>query len=191
MKILIETSARHIHLSKHDFDILFGKNTALTIKKELSQPGQFVCNERVDLIGARNEIKSVALLGPFREQTQVEVSLTDAMRLGIDAPIRDSGDLSSTPGCVLVGPEGRLDLSMGVIVARRHIHLDPQNAITLNVKNNQIVSVKVLSKLRSLVFEEVKIYVSESFYPAMHIDTDEANAAGIGAFSTGEVILPY
>ena len=189
MKILVETSARHIHLSETDFEVLFGENTKPTIKKELSQPGQFACVEKVDVIGARDEIENVAILGPFRNQTQVEISLTDARKLGVTAPIRDSGDLNGTPGCTLVGPKGSLQLAQGVIVARRHVHLDPSTAIKFNLEDRQLVKVKVLSEARPLTFDGVRVCVSENFLPAMHIDTDEANAAGVTATAYGEIII--
>ena len=189
MKILIETSARHIHLSAKDFEILFGKNANPIMKKELSQPGQFVCVEKVDIIGAEDEIKNVAILGPFREQTQVEVSLTDTRKLGIAAPIRDSGDLNDTPGCTLVGPKGSLKLAQGVIVARRHIHLDTVSSLKFNLKAGQLVKVKILSEFRSLIFDSVRVCIGKNFFPAMHIDTDEDNAAGIAASTYGEIII--
>ncbi len=189
LKILIETSARHIHLSAHDFGTLFGENKNLMLKKELSQPGQFVCIEKVDIIGAKDGIKNVAILGPFRNQTQVEVSLTDVRKLGIAAPIRDSGDLNGTPGCTLVGTKGSLKLKQGLIVSRRHIHLDPRTACKFNLHDKQIVKVKVRSEKRALTFDDVRICVDENFLPAMHIDTDEANAAGIKSDTYGEIIF--
>lgn len=188
MKISIETSARHIHLSQQDFEILFGKDAKPTIKKELSQPKQFVCLEKVDVIGDKDELKKVAVLGPFRTQTQVEISATDARKLGIAATIRDSGDLVNTPGCTLVGSKGSLNLAQGVIVARRHIHLDPATALKFNLQDRQLVKVKILSKQRPLIFDSVRICVNENFLPTMHIDTDEANAAGIDSLTYGEVI---
>lgn len=189
MKILVETSARHVHLTVSDFESLFGKNVKPTIKKELSQPGQFACVEKVDVIGDKDKIENVAILCPFRKQTQVEVSLTEARKLGIDAPIRASGNLANTPGCTLVGPSGVVKLQHGVIIAKRHIHIDPENAAKLNLKNNQIVKVSVPSSSRSLIFDEVRVCIDEEFLPAMHIDTDEANAAGIALGTYGEILL--
>lgn len=189
MKILVETSARHIHLSQHDFEILFGKNAKLTIRKSLSQPSQFACNERVNIVGPKNEIQNVSILGPLRNQTQVEISLTDARKLGLNAPIRDSGNLTGTSGCTLVGPMGDLNIYEGVIAAKRHIHIDPQSAEKFNLKDNQIVKVKITSEQRSLIFDDVIVRVNENFSPAMHIDTDEANAAGINSNVYGEIIL--
>ena len=189
MKILVETSARHIHLSQHDFEILFGKNAKLTIRKSLSQPGQFACNERVSIIGPKNKIQSVPILGPLRNQTQVEISLTDARKLGLNVLIRDSGNLAGTSGCTLVGPMGELNISDGVIAAKRHIHIDPKSAENFNLKDEQYVKVKIYSEHRSLIFDDVVVRVNENFSPAMHIDTDEANAAGINSNVYGEIIL--
>lgn len=184
MKILIETSARHIHLSAHDFGVLFGEGVGLTKRKDLSQPGQFASMERLTVVGPKNKIENVTVLGPLRNQTQVEISLTDARKLGITAPIRISGDIKNTPGCVLVGPHGSLDISNGVIVAKRHIHIDPKSAAKLNLQDNQSVNVRVKSEVRPLIFEDVVVRIAADFSPAMHIDTDEANAAGLGNLET-------
>lgn len=189
MKILVETSARHIHLSQQDFEILFGKNTKLTIRKNLSQPGQFACNERVTIIGPKNEIQNVSILGPLRAQTQVEISLTDARKLGLNVPIRESGDLADSPGCTLVGPKGQLNISEGVIAAKRHIHIDPKAAENFSLQDGQNVKVKITSEHRSLIFDDVLVRVHENFSPAMHIDTDEANATGINSNVYGEILL--
>ena len=189
MKILVETSARHIHLSQHDFEILFGKSAKLTIRKSLSQPGQFACNEQIKIIGYKNELASVTVLYPFREKTQVEVSLTEAAKLGLNVPIRESGDLAGSPGCTLVGPVGELTISEGVIAAKRHIHIDPKSAENFSLKNGRHVKVKIYSVHRSLIFDDVIVRVNENFSPAMHIDTDEANAAGIDSNVYGEIII--
>lgn len=189
MKILIETSARHVHLSQHDFEILFGKNAELTLRKNLSQPGQFACNERVDIIGPKNKIPNVSILGPIRSLTQVEVSIADARKLGLNAPIRESGNINDSPGCTLAGPNGKLAISGGVIVAKRHIHLDPKSAESYNLKDKQIVKVKICSEHRSLIFDDVVVRIDENFSPAMHIDTDEANAAAINSNIFGEILL--
>jgi putative phosphotransacetylase len=175
-------------LSKKDFELLFGRNTKPTLKKELSQPGQFACVEKVDIIGAKNEIKNVAILCPFREQTQVEISLTDARKLGIAAPIRDSGDLNVTPGCTLVGQNGALNLEQGVIIARRHIHLDPATAFKFNLEDGQLFKVRITSEFRSLIFDDVRVCINENFRPAVHVDTDEANAACAFGLCYGEII---
>lgn len=176
-KVLVETSARHIHLSREAVEVLFGKGYELTKKKDLSQPGQFACAEKLEIVGPKGKLKA-SILGPERGASQVEVSLTDARTIGISAPIRESGDVAGTPGCKLVNPENgaEYELTEGVIVAKRHIHLTPEAAKSLGVEDKQIVSVKIESE-RTTVFGDVVIRVSEKFAPAMHIDTDEANAA--------------
>ena len=127
-KVLVETSARHVHLTEDQIEILFGKGATLTHKKDLSQPGQFACEERVTLVGPKKPIANVIILGPARKAVQVEISYTDARTLGIDAPVRESGDVAGTPGCKIIGPAGELDLAEGVIIAKRHVHLDPATA---------------------------------------------------------------
>ncbi len=188
LKILVETSARHVHISEKDLHILFGEDAKLEIKKELSQPSQFVSFQKVDVIGPKGEIKGVSLMGPTREKTQVEVSLTDARKLGIPTEVRKSGDIDGTNGCKLVGPNGEIDIPCGVIAAKRHIHLDPKSANEYNLKDQDIVSVKISTPNRSLIFDDVFVRVSENFSPAMHIDTDESNAAGITGQVYGEII---
>ena len=175
-KILVETSARHVHLSREDLDILFGKGFELTFKKDLSQPGQFATNERVTVVGPKSELANISLLGPVTKQTQVELSATDARSVGIPIVVRESGDLAGTPGCKIVGPCGEVEISEGVIVAKRHIHLTPDSAAEFGVEDKQIVSVEIKGTRRSTVFGDVVIRVSEKFAPAMHIDTDESNA---------------
>lgn len=187
MSILIETSARHIHLSQKDLETLFGAGYALTKKKDLSQPGQFACEERVTVVGPKKELARVSILGPVRKDTQVELSATDARSIGLDAVVRESGNISGTPGCKLIGPAGEVELSEGVIVAKRHIHMTPADAEAAGVKDKEIVSVKCGAEGRSLVFGDVVIRVSENYATAMHIDTDEANAAG-GAVKCGEIV---
>lgn len=176
LAIPIETSARHIHVCREDFELLFGKGKELTFKAELSQPGQYVCEERLTIIGSKGTFENVAVLGPFRKETQVEISLTDCRKLGIESVIRQSGDTEGTPGCTLIGPEGELDIDHGVIVAKRHIHMTPVQAIQLGVKDNDDVFVITNSFERSLIFADVIVRVSPSFALAMHVDTDEANA---------------
>jgi len=185
-KILVETSARHIHLSKEHVEILFGAGHTLTVKKMLSQPGQFACEEKVTVKGEKGELK-MSVLGPERKSSQVEVSLSDARTLGIKAPIRESGDTAGSGACTLIGPCGSVELSEGVIAAKRHIHLTPENAKDLGVSDKEIVSVK-LNTERSLVFGDVVVRVSESFAPAMHIDTDESNAAAASGEVYGEIV---
>ena len=174
--VLIETSARHVHVSQEDLETLFGKGYELTPKKDLSQPGQFACEERVTVVGPKRELKGVSILGPVRPETQVEISLTDARTLGIDAPVRLSGDVAGSPGAVIVGQCGRVTLPQGVIVAKRHIHLTPETAEKLGVKNKDIVWVKTNTDGRNAILGDVVIRVSDKFADAMHIDTDESNA---------------
>ena len=175
-KILVETSARHIHVTKEDLETLFGTGATLTNKKDLSQPGQFACEERVKVVGPKSEMPGVTILGPERPATQVELSLTDARKLGIDAPIRESGDIKGSGACKLVGPCGEVELKEGVIVAKRHIHMTPADAAAYNVQDKEIVSVKIESAQRSLVLGDVVVRVHPNFALAMHIDTDESNA---------------
>lgn len=187
-KILVETSARHVHLSEADMKILLGEGQTLTIKKMLSQPGQFASNERITLVGPKNSIANVLILGPTRPATQVEISLTDARSLGISAPVRESGDVNGSAGLKLVGPAGEVEISEGAIAAKRHIHLDPATAEELGVADKQIVSAKVCTGERSLTFNEVVVRVNKNFAPAVHIDTDEANAAGCVGEVYAEII---
>ena len=175
--VLIETSARHVHVSRRVLDILFGEGYELTPKKDLSQPGQFACEERVQVIGPKNSFPAVSILGPVRPETQVELSAGDARSIGVKAPIRESGELEGSAGCKLVGPKGEVELNDGVIVAMRHIHMTPEDAEKYSLKDKQVVSVKVDTAERSLIFGDVVVRVSPKYALAMHIDTDESNAA--------------
>ena len=183
--VLVETSARHIHVSRRVLDILFGEGYELTRKKDLSQPGQYACEERVQVIGPKGSFPAVSILGPVRPETQVELSAGDARSIGVKAPIRESGDLKGSNGCKLVGPKGEVELEDGVIIAKRHIHMTPADAAELGVSDKEIVKVK-LDTARPLIFDDVVVRVHASYAPAMHIDTDEANAA-FGA-TEGEII---
>lgn len=185
-KILVETSARHVHLSQADLDTLFGKGATLTHKKDLSQPGQFACEERVTVVGPKRELKGVSILGPVRPNTQVEISLTDARSIGVAAPIRESGDVAGSAGCKLIGPCGEVEISEGVIVAKRHLHITPEDAAAFGLKDKQTICVKIPSNGRNTIFDDVVVRVSEKFATAMHIDTDESNAACAG--SEGEIL---
>ncbi|MBS4916522.1 MAG: phosphate propanoyltransferase [Clostridiales bacterium] len=187
-KILVETSARHVHLSAADLATLFGEGAQLTVKKMLSQPGQFACEQRVTVVGPKKELKNVSILGPVRPSSQVEISLTDARSIGIAAPVRESGDIEGTPGCKIVGPCGEVEIPCGVIAAKRHIHMTPADAEEFGVQDKQIVGVKITSAERSLVFGDVVVRVSPKFALAMHIDTDESNAAGCTGNMEGEII---
>ena len=176
-KILVETSARHVHLTREAVETLFGKGHALTAKKPLSQPGQFACEERLKLVGPKKEIANVIVLGPERKSNQVEISLTDARTLGVEAKVRESGDIEGSSGIKLVGPAGELEISEGVIAAKRHIHMTPEDAALFGVEDKQIVKVKISNADRTTVFGDVVVRVSPKFALAMHIDTDESNAA--------------
>lgn len=187
-EVLVEISARHVHVSEKDLEILFGKGYKLTPKKDLSQPGQFACEERVTVVGSKRELKGVSILGPCRKATQVELSLTDARSIGVSAPIRESGDIAGSGACKLVGPCGEVELTEGVIGAKRHIHMTPEDAEKYGIKDTQIVSVKIPTEGRALIFGDVVARVSPSYALAMHLDTDEANAAGIPGSCIGEII---
>lgn len=187
-QIMVETSARHVHLSQEDLETLFGKGYELTVKKMLSQPGQFACEERVDVVGAKKTLPNVSILGPVRKASQIELSLTDARSIGVNAPIRESGDIEGSGACKLVGPKGEVTLEKGVIAAKRHIHMTTADAAEFDVKDKDVVSVKVDTNGRSLVFGDVVVRVSDSFALAMHIDTDESNAACAAPGTMGEII---
>lgn len=174
--VLVETSARHVHLTQEALEILFGEGYELTKKKDLSQPGQYACNERVQVIGEKSSFPGVSILGPVRPECQVEISASDARSIGVKAPVRESGDIAGSGACKLVGPKGELELKEGVIVAKRHIHMTPEDAEKYGLKDKQVVSVKIDSAERSLVFGDTVVRVSPKYALAMHIDTDEANA---------------
>ena len=187
-KFLVETSARHIHLTAEAVEILYGKGAELTMKKMLSQPGQFAtANEKIRLVGPKGEL-AVSVLGPVRKANQVELSFSDARALGLkDVPVRESGDVAGTPGIKLVGPAGEMEIAEGCIIAKRHIHMTPADAEAFGVTNGQIVSVK-LDTARPLIFGDVVCRVSDQFALAMHIDTDECNAAAAFGTVYGEIV---
>lgn len=187
-KFIVETSARHIHLTTEAVETLYGKGAELLFKKALSQPGQFAtANEKITLVGPKGTL-SVSVLGPVRSANQVELSYTDARTLGLkDVPVRESGDLDGTPGLKLVGPAGELTIDSGVIIAKRHIHFNPEEAAAFGIQDKQIVSVK-LDTARPLIFGDVVCRVSPKFSLAMHIDTDECNAASAFGEVYGEII---
>lgn len=187
-KFIVETSARHVHVTKKHLEILFGEGYELTKKKDLSQPGQFACNERVAVIGTKGQFPAVSILGPVRSATQVEISASDARTLGVCAPVRESGDVAGSAPCKLVGPKGEVEISEGVIVAKRHIHMTPTDAENFGVKDKDIVSVKIDSPERSLVFGDVVVRASDKFALAMHIDTDESNAVLAPAGTMGTIV---
>lgn len=188
IKIPIETSARHIHISRADFEKLFGEGAQLHYVKELSQPGQYLCEERITVKGPKGTFENMALLGPFRKESQVELSLTDTRKLGIPGIIRQSGDIEGTPGCTLCGPMGEIEIPRGVIVAKRHIHMTPEDALSLRVHDNDEVFVLTKSYGRALIYADVVVRVHWDFRLAMHVDTDEANAFSSDAEPYGVII---
>ena len=184
---IIETSARHLHVTEEHLKILFGADTKLTKKKDLSQPGQFACEERVEIRGPKKSIKGMSILGPTRPATQVEISGTDARSIGITAPIRESGDIAGSGGCTIIGPCGEVEIAEGVIIAKRHIHLTPADAEELGVSDKDTVFVRINSDGRRAVLGDVVCRVSPNFSRAMHIDTDESNAVWAAPGVMGEI----
>ncbi len=186
-KILVETSARHVHLTRADVETLFGAGHNLTKKKDLSQPGQFACEEKVEVVGPKGSLK-MSVLGPERPASQVELSFTDARTLGVTAPVKESGDIAGTPGITMRGPAGEVTIAEGVIIAKRHIHVTPEDAEKLGVSDKEIVKVNVETASRSTIFGDVVIRVRSDFATAMHIDTDECNAAAAFGEVYGEIV---
>ncbi len=174
----IGVSNRHIHLDRADMDALFGQGSELTFKKELGQPGQYASEETVTLHGPKGELGRVRVLGPLRSESQMEISVTDGFALGVRPPIRESGKIAGTPGLTIIGPKGTIEKETGTIAALRHIHLDPETARRIGVKDKQMVKVEIRG-LRGGILHNVLIRVSEQFAPEMHIDVDEANAMGV------------
>ena len=187
-EILVETSARHIHLNEEQFKVLFGNDAKLEVRAPLSQPGQFVSFSRLDIVGPKRTINNVSILGPFRKEAQVEVSATDCRNLGCSIVIRESGDIKGSAPVKLVGPCGELDLAEGLIVAKRHIHMTNKDAEELGCHNGEIVKVEVNTEGRSLIFGDVVVRVRDDFALAMHIDTDESNAAGCSGTVYGKIV---
>ena len=182
-KVLVEVSARHLHLCQQDLETLFGKGAQLHPRRELSQPGQYVCEERVEIAGPKGSLKGVSVLGPLRPATQVEVSLTDARALGIAVPVRESGVLDGSAGCTIIGPAGKVELRQGLIAAKRHIHISPEDAKKQGVRDKEVIQLKINTPERSCTFGDVVVRVNDDFNTSMHVDTDEAHAA----FICGEV----
>ena len=197
-QILVETSARHVHVTQETLEALFGKGAELTVRAYLSQPGQFVSNQRIDIVGYKlnkatgekveTRIKGVSILGPVRKADQVEISMTDARTLGVNAPVRESGDVAGSAPCKLVGPAGEVEIPEGVIVAKRHIHMTTEDAKEFGVENGQIVKLEVNTNGRSLIFGDVVVRVRDDFALACHIDTDESNAAGCSGTVYGNLV---
>lgn len=186
--VQIEISARHVHLCQEDLDKLFGVGYKLTHKRDLSQPGQYLCEERVDIITSKGFFKNVAVLGPVRPETQIEISQTDARALGIDAPIRESGYLESTPSITICANANAIQSNGGVIIAKRHIHITPEIAELLDLKDKDVVCVETFTD-RKMIFDDVVVRVRGDFCFRMHVDFDEGNAANINAnFCLGKII---
>ncbi len=181
----MEASGRHVHVTREQAQVLFGH--ALTPKRDLSQPGQYLANERVTVIGPKGQFENVAVLGPERKGAQVELSMTDARHLGIDAPVRLSGDTANTPGAMLKGEQGSVKLDAGVMVARRHIHITPEDAAAMQVKDKQVVRLQTYTN-RPLVFDDVVVRVSPDFQTRAHLDYDEANACGFASGDLGRIL---
>jgi propanediol utilization protein len=183
--IPLEASGRHVHVTTEQAMTLFGHN--LTPKRDLSQPGQYLANERLTVKGPKGEFQNVAVLGPERREAQVEISLTDGRTLGVQPPIRPSGDVANSPGCVLIGPQGTVTLSQGIIAAQRHIHMTPEDAARFHVADKQVVSLKTFTD-RPLVLEDVLVRVSKDFATFAHLDYDEANACGFHDGDLGRIL---
>ena len=197
-EILVETSARHVHVTQETLEVLFGAGAQLEVRAMLSQPGQYVSKQRINVVGYKKDkatgqkieavLKNVSILGPVRKANQVELSATDARSIGIAAPIRESGDIAGSAPCKLVGPCGEVELSEGVIVAKRHIHMTPADAEEFGVKNGDVVKVELNTPDRALTFGDVVVRVRDDFALAMHIDTDESNAACAGGTVYGKLV---
>ena len=194
-KILVETSARHVHVTQETLEVLFGAGHKLEVRKMLSQPGQFASTDKVTVIGYNKKdpngprpSAALSILGPVRDHNQVEVSYTDARNLGLTAPVRESGDIAGSGKCTLKGPAGEVDLEEGVIIAKRHIHMTPEDAKEFGVSNGEIVKLEVNTAGRSLIFGDVVVRVREDFALACHIDTDESNAAGCSGQVFGRIV---
>ncbi|MCI9597643.1 MAG: phosphate propanoyltransferase [Firmicutes bacterium] len=186
-KVQIGLSNKHLHLKEEDIEILFGKGHKLTPTKDLVQPGQFACEEKVDIVGPKATLKGIRVLGPARPETQVELAATDARAIGIKAPVRESGKLDGTPGCKLIGPCGEIELDHGVMIALRHVHLNPEQAKEAGLKDKDVVSIKIEGE-RGLVFDNVLVRAGEKHEKEIHLDTDEGNAAGCGPNTIAEII---
>lgn len=187
MEIPIEVSAKHIHLSREHLDALFGEAYDLTQMKDLSQPGGFAAEEKVELISDSGKSCKLRVVGPLRNHTQIEISMTDAFKLGIDAPVRESGHISGSASGVLEGPAGEVKLEEGIIIAKRHIHANNSEANSLGIKNGDIVSVKTESK-RGVTFHDVVVRMGSDYKLSMHVDTDEGNSAGVPKGGRGRLI---
>ena len=186
-KVPVALSNRHIHVSQADLDVLYGEGHELTNVKDLSQPGQYACDEKVDIVGPKNTIKGVRILGPVRPVTQLEISMFDARALGVEGVVRASGNVAGTPGAIIVGPKGQVEIKEGVIVAARHLHMHTDDAPKYGLKDRDVIKVRVGDE-RALVFENVVVRVHPEFALDLHIDIEEGNAAGVNNGDLGEII---
>lgn len=189
-QFIIETSARHIHVTKETLEALFGEGAELTIRKMLSQPGQFASGEKLEVVGPKGVLKA-SILGPVRKENQVELSYSDARTIGVVAPLRESGDVKGSAPCTLRNPENgnEVVIQEGVIIAKRHVHMTPADAETFNVSNGEIVNVKVVNETgRAIIFGDTVVRVSPTYALAMHVDTDEANAGALSGVVYGEIV---
>ena len=181
----LEASGRHVHVTTQQAELLFGH--PLTPKRPLSQPGQYLANERVTVVGPKGEFSNVAVLGPERQEAQIEISLTDGRVLGLTPPVKLSGDVTGSPGATLIGPKGRIDLDRGVIAAQRHIHMTPEDAAHFGVKDKQVVKLQTYTD-RPLIFDDTVVRVSDQFATFVHLDYDEANACGFQSGDLGRIL---
>ncbi|MFH1509011.1 MAG: phosphate propanoyltransferase [bacterium] len=188
IKVKIEVSAKHLHISREDLDVLFGKDYELKKKKDLSQTGEFASEEKVDLINGDKKLEGIRIVGPIRKKTQIELAITDAIKLGIKPPLRISGNTENSETVKVVGPKGTLELKEGVIIAKRHLHISTAEAENYGLKNNQVVKLKILGE-RKLVFDEIVVRIADNYKFMIHLDTDEANAAHISNMDEGEIII--
>jgi len=187
LKIPVEASGRHVHLKREHVDLLFGKGYELTPRRDLSQPGQYLCEERLTLKTDKGILRNVAILGPVRKDTQVELSLTDAMSIGVDAPVKESGDIKGSASITIISDLGEVNIREGVIVAMRHLHTTPKDAVLLSVKDQDLISIRI-DGLRPVIFEDVLVRVNEKYSTAVHIDYDEANACGYIPGTTASIV---
>ena len=189
-EFMIETSARHVHVTQETLEVLFGAGFELTVKKMLSQPGQFASGEKLEVVGPKCVLKA-SILGPVRKENQVELSYSDARTIGVVAPLRESGDVKGSAPCTLRNPENGKEVVIqeGVIIAKRHVHMTPADAETFNVSNGEIVNVKVVNETgRAIIFGDTVVRVSPTYALAMHVDTDEANAGALSGVVYGEIV---
>lgn len=188
MEVPVSVSGRHLHLSRSDMDVLFGEGSELTVFKPISQPGQFASNEKVTIVGPKGRIDNLRILGPFRKETQVELAASDARRIGMKLPVRASGDLAQTPGVTIIGPKGNVTIQKGCMIAERHIHMTPQQALSRGVQDGQMIQVQIESE-KGGILDQVYVHVRDDFAYDMHVDSDDANAFMIGSDAVGRMLI--